>query len=154
ARRSADPPHPHLPHHRLQGRRAQARSAGRRRLLFHDQAARRLAAGRSHRRLHREPEMSNPEGIAIDSKSGLLTTEGRHKSAAPAARSVEAILRERARILAVPAAEDENADTEELATFGVGGHVLGVPMARVTRAATLRHLSEIPSGPPYLVGMT
>ncbi len=69
-------------------------------------------------------------------------------------RSIEAILRERARILAIPAAEDENADTEELATFGVGGHVLGVPMERVTRAATLRHLSEIPGGPPYLVGMT
>jgi chemotaxis signal transduction protein len=71
-----------------------------------------------------------------------------------AARSVEAILRERARALAVPEEEDGSADTEELAMFGIGGHILGVPMAQVTRAAALRHLTEIPGGPPFLVGVT
>jgi chemotaxis signal transduction protein len=71
-----------------------------------------------------------------------------------AARSVEAILRERARILAVPEAEDDSADTEELAVFASGGHYLGVPMAQVTRAAALKHLTEIPGGPPFLVGVT
>jgi purine-binding chemotaxis protein CheW len=70
------------------------------------------------------------------------------------ARDVGAILRERARILALRDASELAATTEELATFGIGGHLIGVPMVRVTRAAALKHLTEIPGGPPFLVGVT
>jgi purine-binding chemotaxis protein CheW len=67
---------------------------------------------------------------------------------------VDAVLRERARLLALRDEGDLASTTEELATFAIGGHHIGVPMARVTRAAALKHLTEIPGGPPYLVGVT
>ena len=72
---------------------------------------------------------------------------------ASAARDLDAILRERARVLARPEWED-HADTVELAAFKIGGHTIGVPLEHVSRAADLRHLTEIPGGPPHLIGVT
>lgn len=69
-------------------------------------------------------------------------------------RDVAAVLHARARALAEREQGDRDHATEELATFSIGGHTIGVPMERVTRAAALRHLTEIPSGPGYLVGLT
>lgn len=68
-------------------------------------------------------------------------------------RDVAAILRSRAEALAIRE-ESTHTATEELATFAIGGHPIGVPMSRVTHAAALRHLTEIPGGPGYLVGIT
>jgi chemotaxis signal transduction protein len=48
----------------------------------------------------------------------------------------------------------EARDAEALAKFTVGGHALGVPLACVARASDLHHLTEIPSGPPWLIGLT
>jgi purine-binding chemotaxis protein CheW len=70
------------------------------------------------------------------------------------ALDVEAILRARAHKLAISAQDESALQTEELATFSVGGHHLGVPTACVTHAATLRHLTEIPGGPAWIVGIT
>jgi chemotaxis signal transduction protein len=69
------------------------------------------------------------------------------------ARNLDAILRERARLLARPEWEDHD-DTVELAAFKIGGHTIGVPLMHVSRAADLRHLTEIPGGPPHLIGVT
>jgi purine-binding chemotaxis protein CheW len=69
-------------------------------------------------------------------------------------RDVEAILRGRAQQLAVRAQDESALTTEELATFSIGGHHIGVSMASVTHAATLTHLTEIPGGPAWLVGIT
>jgi purine-binding chemotaxis protein CheW len=74
-------------------------------------------------------------------------------TAAPRGRDVAAVLRERAAALAQPEAQ-ESTDAEALATFTVGGHALGVPLERVLRASDLRHLTEIPGGPPWLLGLT
>jgi purine-binding chemotaxis protein CheW len=71
----------------------------------------------------------------------------------PSARNLDAILRERARLLARPE-WDEHDDTVELAAFRIGGHTIGVPLMHVSRAADLRHLTEIPGGPPHLLGVT
>src|SRR5690349_2893405 len=68
-------------------------------------------------------------------------------------RNIDAILRERARVLARPEWED-HADTIELAAFKIGGHTIGVPLEHVARAAELRHLTEIPGGPSHLIGVT
>jgi chemotaxis signal transduction protein len=70
------------------------------------------------------------------------------------ARDAETVLRRRAEALARREEPEAALGTEELATFSVGGHHIGVPMSRVTRAAALRHLTEIPGGPPYLIGVT
>jgi chemotaxis signal transduction protein len=69
-------------------------------------------------------------------------------------RDVDAILRRRAEALARREELDTALRCEELATFAVGGCTIAVPMERVARAAPLRHLTEIPGGPPYLVGIT
>ena len=71
----------------------------------------------------------------------------------PRPRDLAAVLRERARALARPEVE-EAGDTEALATFTSAGHALGVPLDRVLRASELRHLTEIPGGPAYLLGVT
>lgn len=68
-------------------------------------------------------------------------------------RDVAAVLQARALALAQPEAEEAR-DTEALATFISAGHALGVPLDRVLRASELRHLTEIPDGPPYLLGLT
>ena len=74
-------------------------------------------------------------------------------NAAHARRDITTLLRERARALARPE-EEEALDAEALATFTVGGHARGVPLDRVVRASDLRHLTEIPDGPPWLLGLT
>jgi len=68
-------------------------------------------------------------------------------------RDVESILQARARALAQPEVEEAR-DTEALATFNIGGHVLGVPIDRVVRASDLRHITEVPDAPAYLLGLT
>jgi purine-binding chemotaxis protein CheW len=69
-------------------------------------------------------------------------------------RDVGKILRERAERLA--RREDESLDvrTEPYATFTVGANRLGVSLDRVTRAAELHQLTELPGGPPWLLGVT
>jgi purine-binding chemotaxis protein CheW len=72
---------------------------------------------------------------------------------AKARRDISAILQQRARALAEPEVEEAD-DAEAFATFTVGGHAIGVPLLHVLRASDLRHLTEIPEGPPWLVGVT
>jgi chemotaxis signal transduction protein len=68
-------------------------------------------------------------------------------------RDVAALLRQRARSLARPVTE-EAADAEALATFTIGGHAIGLPLRCVVRASELRHLTELPGAPPWLLGLT
>jgi purine-binding chemotaxis protein CheW len=68
-------------------------------------------------------------------------------------RDITTLLRERAQALARPEVEEAR-DAEAFATFTVGGHAVGVPLGRVLRASDLRHLTEIPGGPPWLLGLT
>jgi len=68
-------------------------------------------------------------------------------------RDVAAILQERARALARPEAVETQA-TEALLTLSSAGHAVGVPLGRVARAAALRHLTELPGAPSYLLGLT
>jgi chemotaxis signal transduction protein len=70
----------------------------------------------------------------------------------PAPRDVERILSERARALARPEDEGGRVERRTYAALTIGGHQLAVPLERVVRAAALRHLTEVPSAPPYLVG--
>jgi chemotaxis signal transduction protein len=63
------------------------------------------------------------------------------------------VLAARARALAVRDLGDNAHLTEELATFTVDNQYLGIPMARVSRVAVLHHMTEIPGGPPWLIGM-
>jgi chemotaxis signal transduction protein len=70
-----------------------------------------------------------------------------------ATRDVAAILRLRARALAQREVEERH-DIEPLATFTSGGHALGVPLACVVRASELRHLTEVPQAPAWLLGLT
>jgi chemotaxis signal transduction protein len=69
-------------------------------------------------------------------------------------RDAKRVLEARARALAMREEDEDTAGALELATFTIGGHLLGVSMASVTRAAALRHLTEIPGGPPWLPGLT
>jgi purine-binding chemotaxis protein CheW len=68
-------------------------------------------------------------------------------------RDIDAILRRRAQQLAARAHHEDALATEELVTFLVGPHQIGVPMTWVNHAATIRHLTEVPGGPPWLVGI-
>jgi purine-binding chemotaxis protein CheW len=70
------------------------------------------------------------------------------------ARDVDGILQARARKLALRAEDESALATEELATFAVGGYQVGVPTISVVHAAPLEHLTEIPGGPSWLVGLT
>jgi purine-binding chemotaxis protein CheW len=70
------------------------------------------------------------------------------------ARDVADILRERAEALAHRDESAVQGATASLASFSIGGHSIAVPVAHVTRASALRHLTEIPGGPPYLMGVT
>jgi chemotaxis signal transduction protein len=69
-------------------------------------------------------------------------------------RDAASILRARAQALAVRDQSELERSTEELATFSIGGHAIGVPMEHVAHASALKHLTEIPGGPGYLVGLT
>src|SRR5438874_1770521 len=69
-------------------------------------------------------------------------------------RAVVSILRARASALAQR--QDgvaESAAVVPFAAFVIGGHGFGIPLQRVLRAAELRHLTEIPGGPGYLLGI-
>ena len=66
---------------------------------------------------------------------------------------IDHILRDRANVLAARD-DSEGRETEELATFSINGYTIGVPLAQVSHAATLQHITEIPGGPPWLVGLT
>ncbi len=66
---------------------------------------------------------------------------------------IDHILRDRANVLAARD-DSEGRETDELATFSINGYVIGVPLGQVSHAATLQHLTEIPGGPPWLVGLT
>lgn len=70
-------------------------------------------------------------------------------------RDVTALLRERARVLAQrdEAAESAGEAYAAYAAFTIGGHRFGVPLGSVVRAAEVRHLTEIPGGPGYLLGI-
>jgi chemotaxis signal transduction protein len=70
-----------------------------------------------------------------------------------ARRDPDEILRERARALSAREGEGPG-PTEELVTFTIGGHTFAVAVGQVLRAAALRHFTEIPGGPPYLIGVT
>jgi purine-binding chemotaxis protein CheW len=67
-------------------------------------------------------------------------------------RDVERILAERARALAV-AEEAQPVGTRTLVGFSMGGCALAVPVESLTRAVDLGVVTEIPCGPPYLLGV-
>lgn len=69
------------------------------------------------------------------------------------ARDVEAILRKRAEVLA-RRHDSEDRATEEMAAFSITGMAIAVPLAQVTHAAPLMHVTDIPGAPPWLVGLT
>jgi purine-binding chemotaxis protein CheW len=69
-------------------------------------------------------------------------------------RDVAEILRARAAALARRDESEVQGTSAPLACFSIGGHAIAVPVAQVTRASALHHLTEIPGGPTYLVGVT
>ena len=70
------------------------------------------------------------------------------------ARDVQAILAERARQLALPSDGPRALETEPFAAIAIGGQLVAVPLERVTRADEVRHLTEVPAAPPWLLGVT
>ena len=64
------------------------------------------------------------------------------------------ILRERAAKLATLQAAVDEQVTEALVGFEIGGHRFAVPVQHVVYGGRLRHLTAIPSGPAYLLGVT
>jgi chemotaxis signal transduction protein len=62
-------------------------------------------------------------------------------------------LAERARLLALPEEGIEEVATRPLACFAIAGQAFGVPLEFVVRAAALRHLTEAPGAPPWLLGV-
>jgi purine-binding chemotaxis protein CheW len=66
-----------------------------------------------------------------------------------------------ARALAPGPAPDANArahdeqtrPTVALASFHISGKLIAVPLTSVTRAAALRHLTDVPGGPSWVVGL-
>lgn len=69
-------------------------------------------------------------------------------------RNLDEILRERARRLAEAEGELELAATEPFVAFAVSGQTFGVPLRRVVYAGRLRHLTPLPGGSSYLLGIT
>jgi chemotaxis signal transduction protein len=67
---------------------------------------------------------------------------------------VDQILRRRAEALSIREDREHHADTEAIALVTVSRHRLGVPLSHVKRGVKLSHLTEIPSAPPYLIGVT
>lgn len=70
------------------------------------------------------------------------------------ARDVQAILAERARQLALPDDGPRLDPTEPYTVFALGGQLFGAPLAGVSRADDVRHLTEVPGAPPWLLGVT
>jgi chemotaxis signal transduction protein len=69
-------------------------------------------------------------------------------------RDANLILRERAVRLALAEGESEVSATEPYVAFMVSGHCFGVPLKSVLYAGRLRHLTPLPGGAPYLLGIT
>lgn len=67
-------------------------------------------------------------------------------------RDVARILAERARALAAVEADAALA-TRTLVAFTMGGCALAVPVESLSRAVELGVVTEIPGGPPYLLGV-
>lgn len=70
------------------------------------------------------------------------------------AHDIENELRERAARLARNAASNKRVVTESFVSFVIGKQCFGVPLSAVVYAGRLRHLTAIPSAPPYLLGIT
>jgi chemotaxis signal transduction protein len=68
-------------------------------------------------------------------------------------RDVTALLRERARALALPEAGAEDEQREALATFSIAGQAIGVALERVSRAAELRQATPVPGAAAWLLGV-
>jgi chemotaxis signal transduction protein len=69
-------------------------------------------------------------------------------------QDIEKELRERAARLARNAASSRRIVTESFVSFIIGKQCFGVPLGAVVYAGRLRHLTPIPSAPPYLLGIT
>jgi len=70
------------------------------------------------------------------------------------ARDIENELRERATRLSRSVANKQQSGTESFVAFLIGKQCFGVPLQSVIYAGRLRHLTPIPNGPPYLMGIT
>ena len=66
----------------------------------------------------------------------------------------ELILRGRAERLARAEGESEVAAIEPLVAWNASGHTFGVRLEHVVYAGRLRHLTPLPGGSPYLLGIT
>lgn len=69
-------------------------------------------------------------------------------------RDISEILRDRARRLAEAEGELELQATEPFVAFTVSGQTFGVPLKSVVYVGRLRHLTPLPGGSPYLLGIT
>jgi purine-binding chemotaxis protein CheW len=69
-------------------------------------------------------------------------------------KEAELILRGRAERLARAEGETEVAAIEPLVAFMVSGQCFGVRLDHVVYAGRLRHLTPLPGGSPYLLGIT
>lgn len=69
-------------------------------------------------------------------------------------RDAAQILQERALQLSQAETEVGSGDITEYATFLFGGHAFAVPMKDTIRANPIRHITEVPRSPPYLVGLS
>jgi chemotaxis signal transduction protein len=69
-------------------------------------------------------------------------------------REVEQLLKERAVRLAQAEGETEAGPTESVVAFLASGECFGVPLGQVRHAGRLRHLTPLPGGSPYLLGIT
>ncbi len=64
------------------------------------------------------------------------------------------ILKDRARRLASTEENPQTAPTEPYVAFLASGQCFGVPLNHVIYAGRLRHLTPLPGGSPYLLGIT
>jgi purine-binding chemotaxis protein CheW len=69
-------------------------------------------------------------------------------------KEADLILRGRAERLARAEGETEVAAIEPLVAWNASGHCFGVRLEHVVYAGRLRHLTPLPGGSPYLLGIT
>lgn len=69
-------------------------------------------------------------------------------------KEADMILRGRAERLARAEGETEVAAIEPLVAWNASGHCFGVRLEHVVYAGRLRHLTPLPGGSPYLLGIT
>jgi chemotaxis signal transduction protein len=69
-------------------------------------------------------------------------------------REVEQLLKERALRLAQAEGQEELGSIESVVAFMVSGQCFGVPLGRVRHAGRLRHMTPLPGGSSYLLGIT